>query len=347
MKKIILATLAAAALVACAKEDVVVAPKGEAIAFDNAFVDNTTKAIDPSITNTSLKGFLVYGTTKGDHAADAKVVNIYNGVEVLNKNYKGDYNVGTDWAYASQYTQYWIDGNYYTFAAVANGLRNDFTGTLDATKVKVDDNGMPKSINYDVADQYDLLYASNAEARYTKGTSAKSVGFTFNHLLSKAVFTFKNDTKAEPNTEYYYKVENITIEGVAKSANYIVAEKKWGANTTSSLANLTTLEFGNIVADNAAAGTEAQRVDEQGKYSSNYERLLIPGKYNVTIKCTINLYYKNDDNLVDVINYSKPLTFEFQNGYSYSFNLSTKLEDVITFTVDAVNGWTEKQVDKL
>lgn len=347
MKKIILATLAAAALVACAKEDVVVAPKGEAIAFNNAFVDNTTKAINPSLTNTSLKGFLVYGTTKGDHATDAKVVNIYNGVEVLNKNYKGEYNVGTDWAYASEYTQYWIDGNYYTFAAVANGLYNDFTGSLDSTKVKVDDNGMPKSINYDVTDQYDLLYASNAEARYVKGTSAKSVGFTFNHLLSKAVFTFKNDTAENPDTGYYYKVENITIEGVAKTANYIVAENKWDANTTLSLANLTTLDFGNIVADNAAAGADAQRVDEQGKYSSNYERLLIPGKYNVTIKCTINLYYKNDNNLVDVINYSKPLTFEFLNGYSYSFNLSTKLEDVITFTVDAVNGWTEKQVDNL
>ena len=79
MKKIILATLAAAALVACAKEDVVVAPKGEAIAFNNAFIDNSVRSIDPSITkdgNNALAGFVVYGTTLGDHDG-AQTVNIF------------------------------------------------------------------------------------------------------------------------------------------------------------------------------------------------------------------------------------------------------------------------------
>lgn len=94
MKKIILATLAAAALVACAKEDVVVASKGEAIGFTNAFVDNTTKAMDPSLTTTSLKGFKVYGTTTGDHAG-AQTVNIFNGIDVVNENYEADW-IGSD-----------------------------------------------------------------------------------------------------------------------------------------------------------------------------------------------------------------------------------------------------------
>ena len=103
MKKIILATLAAASLVACAKEDIVASTNGEAIAFDNAFVDNTTKAIDPSTTKANLVGFQVYGTTKGDHAG-AETINIFNDLAVGHNLTDG---VGPEgWKYATSFTQY-------------------------------------------------------------------------------------------------------------------------------------------------------------------------------------------------------------------------------------------------
>jgi uncharacterized protein YcfL len=48
MKKILISMLAVAALVSCSKEESILVDQGEAIAFGNAFVDNSTRADDPS-----------------------------------------------------------------------------------------------------------------------------------------------------------------------------------------------------------------------------------------------------------------------------------------------------------
>lgn len=335
MKKIILATLAAAALVACAKEDVVVASKGEAIAFNNAFVDNTTKAIDPSTTTDNLMGFQVYGTTEGDHD-DAKIVNIFNNVSVANAKYTGEYTVGTSWKYAATYTQYWVDGNTYNFAAVANAADG---------AVEVDGYGMPSTITYDATNQQDLLYAVTPFGKYTKDVSDKEVSFTFNHLLSKAVFSFTNTTDKTTDTGYFYTVKDIKISGIGQTADYDVASTTWGVPATSYTVDAP-LVFGNIVETIAAsvAGTDATHVDEEESWLSNYERLLIPGTYDVTITCTISLYLneEKDSQLVDKIDYETTLTdFTFQKGYAYKFNLAAGLEDVITFTVTKVEDWNK------
>ena len=338
MKKIILATLAAAALVACAKEDVVVAPKGEAIAFNNAFVDGTTKAIDPSLTTTSLKGFKVYGTTKGDHNG-AQIVNIFNGIDVVNENYEDDW-IGSDWKYANNLVQYWIAGNTYNFAAVANAA--------DGTVIP-DGDGMPATIAYDATNQQDLLYAKNNYGVYTKDESDTAVSFTFNHLLSKAVFSFTNTTLATPDTGYFYTVKDIKISGVGKTADYDVATPKWGVPATSYTV-AAPLVFGNIVETNAAsvAGTDATHVDEGKTWLSNYERLLIPGTYDVTITCTISLYLNQEDDahLVDLINYTTTLTgYTFNPGHAYCFKLAAGLDEPIEFTVKPVNAWITDWTD--
>lgn len=325
MKKIILATLAAAALVACAKEDVVVAPKGEAIAFNNAFVDGTTKAMDPSYTTTSLKTFNVYGTTLGDHD-DAKVVNIFNGVAVLNGEYNGAY-TGDDWKYDATATQYWIDGNTYNFAAVVNG-----TVTTDA-------NGMPATIAYDATTQTDLLYDAVGPIVGEKNGNG-AVAFTFAHLLSKAVFSFTNTTLATPDTGYFYTVKDIEVSGVASGATYTVA----GTGTWGSYAGVGTYKvgFGHIVEDGENTGETQVQINETETYFSNYERLLIPGTYNVTIKCTISLYLNHEDDahLVDLINYTTTLNnYTFDPGHAYCFKLAAGLEDPIKFTVTPVDEW--------
>lgn len=338
MKKIILATLAAAALVACAKEDVVVAPKGEAIAFNNAFVDGTTKAMNPSYTTESLKTFNVYGTTKGDHT-DAKVVNIFNGVSVLNGEYSGSY-TGDDWKYDATATQYWIDGNTYNFAAVVNGT------------VDTDDYGMPNTISYDATTQTDLLYDAVGPIE-AKKTGNEAVAFTFNHLLSKAVFSFQNTTNQTPDTGYFYTVKDIKVSGIGKTAIYTVgAVTPWGTPATYYDVEAP-LTFGNIVETTAAseAGTAATQVDETETWLSNYERLLIPGKYSVTITCTISLYLnsEDEDHLVDLINYTTTLDdYTFNPGHAYCFKLAAGLTDPIKFTVTPVDSWITdwENVDK-
>ena len=328
MKKIILATLAAAALVACAQEDVVVAPKGEAIAFDNAFVDNTTKAIDPSITTKTLDQFLVYGTTQGDHDVNAPIVRIFDGVEVTGAvtATDGEGNVtARSWSYADSYTQYWIDGNKYNFAAIKNGTVASY------------ENELPETIKYTADGKTDLLYAEAKNNIEGKNTGNGPVAFTFDHLLSKAVFTFTNTTPDDVDTKYYYKVESITISGLSSKANYTVSNKTWTETEAGHVAS-----FGNIVADGTIADSaDAVPVNEEETLSSNYQRLLIPGTRNVTISCTITLYYGSDDKVVDVINYSKAMDLTLVKGTAYSFNLQAGLNDPIKFTVSKVEGWND------
>ena len=103
MKKLLVFALAAIGMVACVKEEVTLLPQGDAISFESAFIDNATRAEDPSITTATLGGFKVWGFVK-EHDGE-----IFNGVEVT-KN-------GNVWSYDG--TQYWVPKQPYYFAALA------------------------------------------------------------------------------------------------------------------------------------------------------------------------------------------------------------------------------------
>ena len=59
MKKIFSAIMAVAALAACNKSEVLETPKGAAIAFDNVYVENATKAADLNKDNIQNFGYSV------------------------------------------------------------------------------------------------------------------------------------------------------------------------------------------------------------------------------------------------------------------------------------------------
>ena len=328
MKKLFIAVISMAALASCTQEDIVINNANNAIAFDNAFVSTTTKAIDPSITTDNIvnEKFYVWGTTQGDHAANAPIVPIFTEEEVAFED--------GDWAYDVNKTQYWIDGNTYNFAAVKNGT---------VTKLE---KGLPATIHYSLGNtgpDLDLLYASYGPYE-AEATGNSKVVFKFSHLLSKAVFTFKNTTPAAQvgatdQPDNIYKVTKIEISGLDADANYDVASGKWIDNTNSNH----TEEFGDIVAADATAVTDAAEIREQESGKSNYERLLIPGTHNVIITCTITLYNGTvaDNRIVDVIDYKYPLSLTLEAGHSYNFLLSAGLNDSIKFHVDEVKGWTD------
>ena len=340
MKKTLFTILAVAALAACAKEEVVTVNQ-DAIAFTNAFVDNTTKAIDPSITTTTLDGFTVYGTTKGNESG-APVVNIYPAVPVTGSvttvDDDGNATAGS-WSYDNQYTQYWIAGNTYNFAAVKNSAVTPDTDTPGT--VTTDGNGMPKSIAYDAAGQADLLYAEavNIEG---KASGNDAVAFTFSHLLSKVKFSFKNNSAATTNPNYTYKVTDIEISGVGLTASCDVTNFPtyvWGTPATSYAADAP-LTFGDIVADGVAANEAAVKVGSQVTKLSNYERLLIPGNYTaMNVKACIALLYGDAE--VDVLNYDKNVSVNLEGGNAYNFVLSGSVGESIEFTVTKVEEWVE------
>ena len=100
MKKIFLIALAAIGMTACMQEEVMDTPTGGAITFENAFVDNATKA---DVTTNNLEAFQVWGYVKEPSGK------LFEGTKVTKD--------GDAWTY--QGTQYWAPENEYHFAAIA------------------------------------------------------------------------------------------------------------------------------------------------------------------------------------------------------------------------------------
>lgn len=317
MKKTLFAIFAAASLLACSKSETIQTLAPEAITFDNAFVDNATKANDAfTITESTLEAFQVYGTTKGDEA-DATLVPIFDYVTV-EKN-------GT-WKYADNYTQYWVKGNTYNFAAVVN---------VDKANVELEA-GVPAKIKCDVTEQKDILFAANEYGVYSG--PATSVPFTFKHLLSKVFFTFKNTmTSNTANNIYSYRVSNIVIKDAVKTATGTVAGV-WTADANS----VYDVEFGNITKNFGTGDADLiGAVAGADESTSLNARLMIPQAYTaLKITCTIETLLNGK--VIDVENYSKEIPQTFAAGSVYNFILAKgNPGDKIEFTVstNAVNGW--------
>lgn len=319
MKKILFSILCAGAVMSCAKVEVVTA-EHEAITFENAFVDNATKALDGYTVNTgNLTSFNVWGTTQ--RPSSSEIVPIFGEVAVsLN---------GTAWTYGSAFTQYWIPGNSYVFAAAKN---YESVGLV---------NGVPATFVYDAAAQADLIYDAAPTLTGAEAGSNSSVEFTFEHLLSKAYFTVKNQMSGD-NTNYSYRVSNIAINNAVKKATYTVATEKW-ADVTESYTASAPLAFGNVNGLADATATEAVKIFAgTTNYTSHYSRLLVPAEYKdankLNITCTIETLY--GDSVIDVENYNRDIAFTFKKGHAYNFILSLQNPgDVIKFDVVAVNEW--------
>lgn len=247
MKKILIAIFAIAAISACNKAEIINAPEGEAIAFGNAFVDNATKAEDPSYgTSKSLTSFKVWGTV---NATDDKKVAIFADDLV-----EGTVGANSVWNCANK-TQYWIADAKYNFAAVVNGININLGADL-----------LPAEIEFDADGSKDLLYAKSIE--YTGKTSGNDkVAFTFSHLLSKVKFNITNNSSEAKG--YSFLIKNIKINGNKTSGKYIVADESWSATAGD-------YTFNEITVASGAASAECDA-----------EQLLIPGSVTVSFTVDI------------------------------------------------------------
>lgn len=325
MKKILIFALAAAAMVSCSTDEVVDIKK-EAIGFDKLFVDNSTRAIDGSFSSTNMpKSFQVYGITKGDET-NAPEVPIFNNVKVENTS--------EGWKYADQYTQYWIDGNTYNFAAVVNGAISADT-----------------TIAYIADGTTDLLYAKNNYDKYTKGKET-TVPFTFKHLLSKVQFTVKNNMAAQiEGNVYTYKVTDVKITNAYLAGSYDITKFGTTAVGWTVSGDPGVVAFGNVsnatdaedAAEAVAIGTWKESADATvegiASATSHYSRLLIPADYSaLNITCTITTYL--NDSAVDVEKYNKNIDITLVEGNAYNFIIEKGVPgEQILFSVDKLNDW--------
>lgn len=170
MKKIFLIALAAIGMTACMQEEVMDTPTGGAITFENAFVDNATRA-DTEINNNNLDEFQVWGFVKAPSGV------VFNKTLVSKKD-------GL-WSYEG--TQYWAPDNDYYFAAVApvSALWELNTAEADVTGPGV------LSFTNDAAT--DLVYAEKHVRSAAAGQANAAVALHFQHLLSKVKLTFTNN----------------------------------------------------------------------------------------------------------------------------------------------------------
>lgn len=307
MKKLFTILAVAATLVSCAKEDVVREAEGEAIQFGNAFVENSTRANDPSYSKNDIASFKVYGTVEGQ--------NIFAGANVTKT---ADY--GKAWS-CDGATQYWIAGADYIFDAV-----------VDATAITTDTTtGLPTVLNYKVATQKDMLY-DRVETTGKPVDNDGLVAFEFTHLLSKINFTVTNTTFGDSATNYSFVVRNIKFNG-AVEGNYKVST---GWDSDNFVDGVVEVGNGNDKVITVATAAAAQTVADL-----NTEVLLLPDTY--TISFTVDILYNGK--LLTTTNYpatdSDPsYTRALAANNAYNFNIEVSLGDPIKFTVEKKPEWT-------
>lgn len=327
MKKIFVGLLAIAALAACQKNETIEVVGGPAIAFENAFVGNATRAEDPSYENDgtqALTELSVYG-----------FMNEVSGVVFDNEKVtKAD----GKWGYAN--TQYWTPGNTYYFAAVAPYVAEGGPVSIDYSAATTDGVGVLTFTQPEDAGSVDVLY--DAKVVECASNDMAPVGFNMNHLLSKVRFSFTNGFG---NDNAYIKVTDIRMEVPASGSINLAQANWWSTNQWVLADGITVLEFGDM---------DVEKVAMKGKATSQKERLTIPTdatqEYVVTFG--VELYYG------DVLAYTNTLSTTItgaalQIGKAYDFHATIDASNIvpgdgedeelkpIEFTVESVKDWVD------
>ena len=312
MKKIFFGILAIAAFAACSNEEQIAAPKGQEIAFGDAFVDNATKAYDNN--ENLLNEFQVWGNLTGN----GNTVQLYNGATVS----RGGQVYGEPWS--CNVTRYWTPSCDYDFVAIAH-----------AKSVTLGADFLPTTITYVADGDKDLLLsevveASTDEACVITGATDGVVAFTMKHLLSRVAVKFTNKSAS---ADYTYTVKDIQISNAYASGDYTIASEKWngtGAMTTP----LTFSAITTAIAQNAT-------VAATGAY------VIIPGTPALSISFTAEVVFGGK--VISTKTYTKTLNadaestaddFTFANNTAYSFNveLPTPGEE-IKFSIATVDNF--------
>lgn len=300
MKKILIAAMAIAALAACNKAEVIESNPGEAIQFGNAFVDNATKATDPSYSNTNISKFNVYGTVND--------VVIYDGTEIT----KGEAAYNSAWT--CPVNQYWIPGASYKFVGIVDGNKKDVTETTL-------EKGMPTSISYQADGVTDLLCQTITKTANTDGTPNGLVAFNFTHLLSKVNFIVNNNSTAAD--KYSFNVKNIIFNGNV-SGVYDVVNNTWKTKD---------FKTGNTALSNITVAAKA------ASSQLETEVLFLPGTYTVSFTVEI-LYDGNVITTTNYPANGTTYTHTLDANNAYNFNVGVSVGELIQFTVTQQPSWT-------
>ena len=314
MKKLFILGLAAISFAACVQEQVVETPQGGAITFENAFIDNATRAaVDPSTTTNTLTAFDVWGFVKE-----------YDGTVFVDQDVTLN---GGQWGYEG--TQFWAPNQPYYFAALApmnSAKLGHVLATGEAAKL-----GLGTLTFENVDGTEDVLYATSQVTSKGANVPNDPVKFQFKHLLSKVKFTFKNGFITNNAS---IKVTNIKMTAPAE-ASINVAQADYSKAWTLEDEKVT-LAFGDV--QQLTFGEDAECANE---------RLTIPAaaSYAYTVTFDVELFM-GAQSVYTVSKTSTVTGVELEMGKAYNFSAEINPDnlelDAITFDVIEVEEWDEE-----
>ena len=322
MKKILSAILVATALMGCNKENTLDSLEQPKIGFGYVFVNNTTKAAATDLSTANLTEFSVFG---------ALTVNSSTGKIFENDRvYK---NASNDFVYDN--TQYWIPNTQYHFTAIApyqTGNAAAWTYTTSEAQ-----NG---TITYDASSDIDLLFAYVKPEKTAEKitTQPEKVGFTFNHLLSRARFTFVNNVPEISNITF--KITDVKILDAYKVGTIAVSNGvagDWAAETNN---NTYDVSFAN------AATIIPGEADNVTNYESTEHHYILPVAKKLNVSFKLEIFQAG----VSLGIYDRATTVDItpEKGMSYDIKANLTVENAlpnaiypIEFKVNAINDWAE------
>lgn len=259
-----MAVAAVAMLASCSNDETTgKAVNGNTIKFDG-FVNKSVKGAANDLNNTTFTSFQVWGLmSKGNQTGTPFV-----GTTVTKS--------GSEWTYNGNV--YWENGYNYSFVAIAPAGFGTFNapstvgeyGTIDF------ENGEGTTdLIYDV----DGKYATSPVS--TEGQCPEPINLTFNHLLSRVKFAFKNamDDGSTIN------VTDVTITNANTKATATLGETAtWALAGDNSTASLT---FGNVILDDPATDY-AENVTKATDHKYMIPATSADQKYTVTFTVTRN-----------------------------------------------------------
>ena len=331
MKKIFLCALAAAALTtACNKAEVIDVVGTPAIQFENAFVNNATRAaVDPSTTTASIEKFSVWGYM------DNRTGEIFT-EEIVSKT-------GSDWTYAN--TQYWLPKHTYYFAALSATYNENALKDVTVTPNREANAGhyglgVVDFVNADGTN--DLLYASAMQdvAEGADLAQLPKVGFSFSHLLSKVKFTFTNGFENENST---LKITGLTMTAPKSGTIDLNVENWWDNDDWKLGQDEVTLAFGNV--------NNGEEIASTTSVESDNERLTIPAAATQEYVVTFHVQLYNGDVLAvenDITTKISGVTLDMGKAYNFkavinASNIMGPDQDLypIEFEVIEVKEWVD------
>lgn len=320
MKKILpIAMLAlAATAVSCSNDNDngLKNPTKDAISFSRPYVINSVKEKTGS-SNIDFNSFYVWGFV---NSPDSYIFD-KNTVELNGENWVVDK------------TEYWYLGQKYYFTAIAP-IQDNITFTKVTAPASDSTYVGGGTIAFDNDGHTDLVYAFQAVRHDAEGSITK-VGLTFQHLLSRVMFSFKNEVSDATKLV----IKDLTLMGTNKSGeiNMNSATKSWVPTGTFDISGIET--DGKISRDSV---------------KTSQSRYIIPTNEKQAYQISFNVDVYNGTQLVKTYEFTDEYAVtlpavKFDMGNSYNFSATFNHQNLnpegalkpIEFTVNSVNNWND------